>query len=123
MADLAGSLGFQQCFQCAAGSGDGGNVLLARVMDLVQIDIIGAQILKGGFNVCGHSFLGAGHALGCDHKFVTNALQTVTQILLADGIATGSIDIVHTGIQKLQHQFLGSLCVNTLNGNSTKSQV
>ena len=75
--NFSGSLGFHQRFQSAAGS----NYLLqlcgGGVVNLIQVNVIGAQVLQAGFNVLCHSFPGSGHALGGQDKIFPDALQGV----------------------------------------------
>ena len=77
MADLARSLGLLQCFQSAAGRRHLLQLLRSGIVDLVNIDIVGAQIAKAGFNIRSHGFPGAGHALGGDDKILPDALQGI----------------------------------------------
>ena len=121
MADLTGLPGLQQSFQCAARGDDGLQILGAGVVNLVQVNVVGAQVFQTDVNVCGHGFLGAGHALGGQHKLVPDALQTVANVLFADGIAPGSVDIVHSGRHQLLQQLLRTLCIDALNGNAAKT--
>ena len=90
-------------------------------MDLVEVDVIGAQILKAYVNVRSHGFLGAGHALGGDDEMLSDALQGIAQVFFTDGVATGSVDEVHTGILQLVHQGLGALGIDLLDGDTAEA--
>ena len=59
-----GSLCFQQGFHRAAGSQDGFQRVKARVVELVQLDMVGAQVFQAGRQLLFHVRLGHGAALG-----------------------------------------------------------
>ena len=50
-----------------------------------------------------------------------DALQTIAQIFLADGVAPGGVDVVDAAFQQPQHQASGALGVNTLDGNAAEA--
>ena len=59
-----GSLCFQQGFHRAAGGKDGFQRVKARVVELVQLDMVGAQVFQAGRQLLFHICLGHGAALG-----------------------------------------------------------
>ena len=122
VADLPGSTGFQQGFQCAAGGDDLLQLFHAGVVYLIQVNVVGAQIVQADVDVLGHGLLGAGHALGCQDKILPDALQGLTQVAFADGITPGGVDVVDPGLTKLEHQLPGAGSVNALNGDAAEAQ-
>ena len=121
MADLALLFGFQQSLQRAALLGDLLQLRHVGVVDLIQIDIIGLQITQADVDVLCHGLAGAGHTLGSQHELVPDALQGIAQILLADGIAPGGVDVVDTGIHQLMHQLFGAFGVDALDGDAAQT--
>ena len=90
-------------------------------MDLIQIDVIGLQITQADVDVLCHGLAGAGHTLGCQHELIPDALQCIAQIFFTDGIATGGVDVVDTGIHQLMHQLFGSFGVDALDGDAAQT--
>ena len=98
MADLAGCLSFLQCFQCAARCHDGINILLGGVVNLIQVDIIGAQIVQADLHILFHASLVTGHGFGGQDEVTTDTFQGISQVFLTDSVATGGVDKIDTGI-------------------------
>ena len=119
--DLALPLGFQQSLQSTAFLGDLLQLRHVGVVDLIQIDIIGLQITQADVDVLCHGLAGAGHTLGSQHELIPDALQRITQILFADGIAPGGVDVVDTGIHQLMHQLFGAFGVDALDGDAAQT--
>ena len=91
-------------------------------MNLIQIDIIRAQIMQAGFNILRHRFLCAGHGLGRQHKFFAQAaFQRFAQKRLADRVAARGIDIIHAALRKPLHQFPRDGRVHLLNRNAAEA--
>ena len=76
MADLPGRLRRRQGFQRAAGGADLLQIRRGRVVNLVQVNIVGAEIFQADVNVLRHGLRRAGHALCGKHKMLPDALQT-----------------------------------------------
>ena len=121
MADSARRFGLQQGFQRAAGGADLLQIRRGRVVNLVQVNIVGAEIFQADVNVLCHGLRRAGHALCGKHKMLPDSLQADPQVFLADGIAPGSIDVIDAVFQQLVHKGFGSLRVNALDGDSPKT--
>ena len=122
MPDGSGGLGVSQGFQRPAGGGDGFQVLQGRIVELVQVDVVRAEIVQAGFQVLLHGLLRQPTALGGQDKLVPDALQAVADVLFADGIAPGGIDVVDARLQQPVHKRFGALRVNALNGDAPKTQ-
>ena len=120
--DGSGGLGVSQGFQRPAGGGDGFQVLQGRVVELVEVDVVRAEIAQAGFHVLLHGLLRQPTALGGQDKLVPDALQAVADVFLADGIAPGGIDVVDARLQQPVHERFGALRVNALNGDAPKAQ-
>ena len=121
MSDLPGLFRIHKGFQCAAGGADLLQIRRGRVVNLVQVNIVGAEIFQADVNVLRHGLRRAGHTLCGKHKMLPDALQTDPQVFLADGIAPGSIDVVDAVFQQLVHKRFRPLRVNALDGNSPKA--
>ena len=121
MADLPGRFRRRQGFQRAAGGADLLQIRRGRVVNLVQVNIVGAEIFQADVNVLRHGLRRAGHTLCGKHKMLPDALQSDPQVFLADGIAPGSINVIDAVFQQLVHKGFGSLRVDALDGDSPKA--
>ena len=121
MAYLSRFPGGEQSLQRAAGSdhllqlGHGG------IVDLVEVNIVRAEVTQARFNVRRHGLGGAGHALGGEDEMLPDALQTVAQVFLADGVAPGGVDVIDAGVLQKVHQLPGALPVDALDGNAAEA--
>jgi len=75
MSDLSGLFRRRQGFQRAAGGADLLQIRRGRVVNLVQVNIVGAEIFQADVNVLRHGLRRAGHALGGKHEMFPNALK------------------------------------------------
>ena len=93
-------------------------------MKLVNINIMGTEIPQTGRQIFLHLLCTQGPALGGQHKRVPQSqfLQGLPDPGLADGIATGGIDIINAGILQGFQQFPGTGLVDALNGDTAKPQ-
>ena len=66
-------------------------------MDLVEVDVVGAQILQADVYILGHTGLIAGHGLGGQNELAAVAFDGLTDEFLADGVAPGGVDVVDAG--------------------------
>ena len=121
MPDFSRGLGFPQSFQGAAGSHDLRELLRRNVVNLIEVNVIRAQILKALVDVRRHGLLGPGHGFAGQHEVLPDALQGVAQVFLTDGIGPGGVDKIYPGIPKLMHQLLRPLRVNALNGDAAEA--
>ena len=119
--DFSRRFRFQQGLQRAAGGNHRFQLLRGDVVDLIQVNIVRAQIFQALFNVRRHGVPGAGHALGGNHKLLPDALKGVAQIFLTDGVSPGGVDEVHPGIPQFVDQRLRPFRVNALDGNAAKA--
>ena len=94
---------------------------IGRIVDLIQVDVIGAQVLQTGFDIRSHTGLVPGHTLGSDDEMLPDALQSFTQIAFADGVTTGGVDVVDAGVLQLVHQHFGAGSVDALDGNAAEA--
>ena len=122
VADLTGLTGCHQGLQCAAGGGDGVQIGKGGVMNLIQFNIIGTEVAQAHVNVLGHALSGAGHGLGGQDELLPDALQSVAQIFLTDGVATGGIDVVDAAVGQTVDEGLGALGVDALDGDAAEAQ-
>ena len=121
MSDLTGSLRLLQSLQGTAGRENLLQTLGVRVMKLVQVNRIRPEIFQADVNVPGHGFFILGAAFGGQDELVPNPLQAVAQVFLADGVGSGTVDVVDScrrhGLQKLP----GSLPVNPLHRDAAQT--
>ena len=90
-------------------------------MDLVQVNVVRAQVPAANSNIRFHRLFGTGHTLGCYHKPVTDTVQSIAYVLLTDGVTTGCINIIHTLLHQETKQGFCFLCTGLLNGNTTET--
>ena len=121
VANLSGLLCFQHGLQCAAGSKNLVKGSIRRVMELVKVNVIGAQIVQTAVNVRCHLLFCGSSALGGKNKMLPNALQRKAQIFLADGVAAGGIDIVHALRHHHPQQLPRPQGINALNGDAAEA--
>ena len=75
MSDLSGLFRIHKCFQRTTGGADLLQIRRGRIMNLVQVNIVGAEIFKADVNVLRHGLRRVGHALGGKHEMLPNALK------------------------------------------------
>ena len=75
MSDLSGLFRGRQGFQRTAGGTDLLHVGWRRIVDLVQVNIVGAEVFQADIDVLRHGLRRAGHALCGKHKMLPNALK------------------------------------------------
>lgn len=71
-------------------------VFRAGVVELVQVNVIGAQVFQADGKLGFHLCLGQRTALGGKDKFIPQAqfLQRLADPLLADGVSAGGINVI-----------------------------
>ena len=121
VSDLAGGFCLLQSCQRAVGLQRLLQFRGGGVVDLIQVDVVGAQIFKAGLDVRCRAFFGAIICLGSDHELVPDALQGIAQVFLADGVSPGGVDKIHACLQKLTDHNFCAFCVDLLNGNAAKA--
>ena len=75
MSDLSGLFRGRQRFQRTAGGTDLLHVGWRRIVDLVQVNIVCAEVFQADIDVLRHGLRRAGHALGGKHEMFPNALK------------------------------------------------
>ena len=91
-------------------------------MELIKINIIRPQIFQAGLHVRRHGLFCQPAALGGQHKLIPDALQGVAQVLLADGVAPGGVDVIDPRLHQLPDESLGPLRIDALDGNAAEAQ-
>ena len=81
-------------------------------MELIKINIIRPQIFQAGLHVRRHGLFCQPAALGGQHKLIPDALQGVAQVLLADGVAPGGVDVIDPRLHQLPDERLGPLRID-----------
>ena len=117
-------LGFQQGFHGAAGGQDFIQIFRAGVVELVQVNVIGAQVFQAGGKLGFHLCLGQRTALGGKDKFIPQAqfLQRLADPLLADGVSAGGINIIDARLMRGFQHGAGARFINALHRNAAKAQ-
>ena len=117
-------LGFQQGFHGAAGGQDFIQVFRAGVVELVQVNVIGAQVFQAGGKLGFHLCLGQRTALGGKDKFIPQAqfLQRLADPLLADGVSAGGINVIDACLMRGFQHGAGARFINALHRNAAKAQ-
>ena len=117
-------LGFQQGFHGAAGGQDFIQVFRAGVVELVQVNVIGAQVFQAGGKLGFHLCLGQRTALGGKDKFIPQAqfLQRLANPLLADGVSAGGINVIDARLMRGFQHGSGARFINALHRNAAKAQ-
>ena len=75
MSDLPGLFRIHKCFQCTTGGADLLQIRRGRIMNLVQVNIVCAEVFQADIDVLRHGLRCAGHALGGKHEMLPNALK------------------------------------------------
>ena len=117
-------LGFQQGFHGAAGGQDFIQIFRAGVVELVQVNVIGAQVFQAGGKLGFHLRLGQCTALGGKDKFIPQAqfLQRLADPLLADGVSAGGINVIDARLMRGFQHGAGARFINALHRNAAKAQ-
>ena len=121
MSDLSGVFCFHERLQGPAFSRYLFQLIHVGIMHLVKIDIVCAQIPETCLNIQSHGFFRSGHGFCRQNEFISQPIQAITDIFLADSIAPGRIDIIDALLRHLLQEQFCSLCVDSLNGNPAES--
>ena len=120
--DLPRIPGLLQSLQGPAGGADLLQLLQTGIVDLVEIDVIRAEVAKAGLDVPGHSLPVPAHGLGCQDELVPAALDGPADELLADAVASGGIYVVDASGLHCVQQLSGGLRVDPLDGDAPQPQ-
>ena len=90
-------------------------VALVDAMELVQIDMVGAQKAKRGFQILPKRLGRAGLGFSGDGDLAAHALERKADALLAIGIRTGRVEERHAALERATKQRHGILLGNALN--------
>ena len=120
VADFSGLSGLVQGLPGSAGGKDLVDVLFARVVELIQVDKVCAQVGQAGFNVLLHRGGVPRHGFGGQDKVFPPALQGLAQVFLRDGIAAGGVDVVDAVFLQLVHDGFRVGRVGALDGDASK---
>ena len=123
MANLALTLCIHKRLECSSRSKHGVQLLHARIMHLIEVDMVGMEIAKAYLYILCHSVLGARHALSREIEPVSLADEGVSYELFTDGIAPCGIDIVHAILYKRIDKRIRRLLVYPLYRNAAKSNL
>ena len=93
----------------------------ARIMYLIKINIICAEIFQTGFYIICHCFFRSCHGLCCKHKFFTDSFQSISDILLTDCISSCRINIVESLLHHCMKKLSCSFLIDLLDRNTSKS--
>ena len=117
-------VGAFQRLQRAAGGDDAVKILRAGVVELVQLDVVGAQAAQAGVQLLGHLLGGDGAAFGGDDKFIpqTALLQSLADPFLADSVRAGGVDVVDAGLVGSLQQLARPGLVDALHRDAAKAQ-
>ena len=121
---LALLLGFQQRFHRTAGGQDGFQVFQAGIVELVQLNVVGAQVFQAFGQLGAHILGGEGAAFGGQHELIPQAqfFQRLPDPAFADGVCPGGIDIVDACFMHRLEQSAGARLIDALDGNTAKAQ-
>ena len=124
MSHHPGGFGLQQRLHGAAGGKDGLQPCQAGVVELVQLNMIGAQVFQALRQFGFHLLFGQGAAFGGKDKPVPQAqlLQRLSDPFLADGVGAGGVDVIDARLAGGLEHGAGARLVDALDGNAPKSQ-
>ena len=122
MADLARRLGRQKRLQRAAGRGHLLQLREGRVVHLIQVDVIRAQVAQADLDIPLHLRPRARHGFGRQHEFLAQAaLQRLAQKRFADRVAARGINVIHAALDQSLHQFARNGRIHLLNRDAAKA--
>ena len=121
MSDLSSVFRLQQCFQCPTFSDHLIQLFHTRIMYLIQINIVCAEIPKTRLDICCHRFFCSRHGFCCQHELIPDSFQTVADILFTDSVAPCRVDVIDSPLYHILQQLSCSLFINLLNRNPAKS--
>ena len=119
VADFPLGLGFQGGVVktvLPAGPGDEGGVV-----ELIEVDKIGAQLPQAGFQVLPQLSAGLGVGLGGDDHLVPDAGEGEAHLLLAVGVGPGGVEVVDPAVHRFAQQAGRFLLGDALNGQASKA--
>ena len=120
----AGGFGLQKRLHGPARGKDGLQIGKAGVVELVQLDVVGAQMVQADGQLRLHGLLGQSAAFGGKDKFVpqTQFLQRLPDPFLADGVGAGGVDVIDPRLVGGFEHGPGAGLVDALDGDAPESQ-
>lgn len=92
-----------------------------RVVELVDVNVVGAQVFQGGMQVLPESLCGFRRRLGGNVDIAADAVERLAQLDLAVGVGAGGIKEADARLVSLAGQMDGVLLGNALDGQGTKA--
>ena len=92
-----------------------------RVVELVEVDVVGAQQTQTCFKVAPKTFGILGTGFGAYNHTVATVVKGFAEFFLAVGVKTCRIEIIHTGVQRLLSKTDGLSGRDALNGQSPET--
>ena len=90
-------------------------------MELVDVDMIGAQVFQTDLQVLPQLRPRPGVGLGGDDHLVPDPLEGIAHLLLAVGVRAGSVEVVHPAVHRLAQQTGGLLFRDPLDRQTAKA--
>ena len=122
MPDDALGLCLEQRLHCAAGCQNGFQAVEARVVELEQLDVVGAQVFQARGDLGLHVGFGQCAAFGRQNEVIPQPglLQRLADPCLADRVGAGSVDVIDARLMRGDQQLPRAGLVDALNGNAAK---
>ena len=91
------------------------------VVELVEVDIVGAEEAEAGVEVAPEAVGGGGAGLGADDDAVAAVGEGGAELLLAVGVEAGGVEIVHAVVEGFMEQVDGVGQGDALDGEGTEA--
>ena len=92
-----------------------------RVVELVDVNVVGAQVFQGGMQILPEILCGFRRRLGGDVDIAADAVERLAQLDLAVGVGAGGIKEADARLVSLAGQMDGVLLGDALDGQGTKA--
>ena len=90
------------------------------VVELIDVDVVSLEHAQALLQIFPHAFGGGGTGFGGDVDLVPHAGKGSAHLLLAVGVGTGGVKVVHSSVIGAMEQRNGILLGNALNGQAAK---
>ncbi len=91
-----------------------------RIMELINVYVIGPQQAQGGMKVLPEGLRRGGAGLGGYHHLIAHALEGCAELFLAVGVISGGVKIVHAALTGPSEQPYGRGLVHPLHGQGAE---